>query len=310
MRIFLTALFGLVMAGWCAAPAAAQTSRVVTTCGSPPIPYVSGQFNYNTVDIFGNQCGAGGGGSSNPTFVNIAQILGAPPSLTNPLWIANAEAADSSGTFTNATQTTSITNLNADGYAGGLISINGTYATASGVFEASDDGGTTWYSVICTRSDGSASETGYTALTNTNRQWSCPVGGNDGLRLRSTAVASGTVNGRVGISAPPAPSNPILSTGAPPYAATTVVGSMQKGVSTATAVSLIVPATAKFCNVIPVVANVNWESDGSAPTAGANGGLPVNLGSGVQVSAAVASTSQFINQVGASGALLNYECYR
>lgn len=133
---------------------------------------------------------------------NIKQIAGAAPSLTNPIWIANAEAADVSGTFTNGTQTTSITNTNADGYAGALISVNGTYGTATGVFEESDDGGTTYYSVLCARSDGSAQETGYTSLTNTNRQWSCPVGGNDTVRVRSTAVASGTVNVRVGISAP------------------------------------------------------------------------------------------------------------
>lgn len=150
----------------------------------------TGTVQVNKVDSGGDQ------------FVNLAEINGAAPSITNPIWIANAEAADTSGTFTNATQTTSITNTNADGYATGLLSINGTYGTASGVFEESDDGGTTYYSVICTRSDGSATETGYTSLTNTNRQWSCPVAGNDTVRIRSTAVASGTVNVRVGISTP------------------------------------------------------------------------------------------------------------
>lgn len=130
-------------------------------------------------------------------------INGAVPSLTNPIWVANAEAADMTGTFTNGTQTTSITNSSADGYASALLSINGTYGTATGVFEASDDAGSTYYSIICTRSDGSAQETGYTSLTNVNRQWSCPVSGNDTVRIRSTAVASGTVNARVGITAPP-----------------------------------------------------------------------------------------------------------
>lgn len=165
----------------------------------------------NCIDLSGGTAGTPAGAVSSIQGVsgmiavdtNIKQIAGAVPSLTNPIWIANAEAADITGTFTNGTQTTSITNTNADGYAGGLISINGTYGTASGVFEASDDAGTTFYSVICARSDGSAQETGYTSLTNTNRQWSCPVGGNDSFRVRSTAVASGTVNVRVGISAPP-----------------------------------------------------------------------------------------------------------
>lgn len=163
------------------------------------------------IDLSGGTLGTNGGAVSTvqggagmiPLDTNIKQIAGAVPSLTNPIWIANAEAADTTGTFTNATQTASVTNSTADGYAGGLISINGTYGTASGVFEASDDAGTTFYSVICARSDGSAQETGYTSLTNTNRQWSCPVGGNDSFRVRSTAVASGTVNVRVGVSAPP-----------------------------------------------------------------------------------------------------------
>jgi hypothetical protein len=163
------------------------------------------------IDLSGGTAGTPAGAVSSvqgvsgmvPVDTNIKQINGAAPSLTNPIFVANAEAADTTGTFTNATQTTSVTNSSADGYAGGLISINGTYATASGVFEASDDGGTTFYSVICARSDGSAQETGYTTLTNTNRQWFCPVGGNDSLRVRSTAVATGTVNVRVGISAPP-----------------------------------------------------------------------------------------------------------
>lgn len=145
--------------------------------------------------------------ATNPVPENIAQINGAAPSLTNPIFIANAEAADVTGTFTNATQTTSITNSSADGYATGLISINGTYGTASGVFEVSDDAGVTFYPVQCLRSDGSTSETGYTSLTNTNRQWVCPVQGNDSIRVRSTAVASGTVNARVGVSAA-SPSTP------------------------------------------------------------------------------------------------------
>lgn len=141
------------------------------------------------------------GSSSNPTNVNIADINGSPPSITNPIWTAVAEAADVTGTFTNATQTTSVTNSAADGYPAALVSINGTYASASGVFEASDDGGTTWYSMLATRSDGTATETGYTLLTNINRQWVIPVVGNDSVRIRSTAVATGTVNARVGVSA-------------------------------------------------------------------------------------------------------------
>lgn len=242
----------VAMLAWalCAGPAPAQqTAKVVSACGSAG--YTAGTTNYVTQDTTGAACGnssgGGGGGSvtqgTSPWVDNVTQfgssnvatgtgvggagiprftissdsslsilLSGAAPSLTNPIFMANAEAADTTGTFTNATQTTSVTNSAADGYAAGLISINGTYGTASGVFEVSDDSGTTWYPVICSRSDGSASETGYTSLTNTNRQWSCPVGGNDSLRVRSTAVASGTANVRVGISAPPPSSNTVAGT--------------------------------------------------------------------------------------------------
>lgn len=197
------------------------TVRVVATCGSG-VTWTAGKMNFPTVDTTGTLCVSSGGSSGGN--VNLTGINGVAPSITNPLFIANAEAADTTGTFTNATQTTSVTNSSADGYASGLVSINGTYGTASGVFEISDDGGTTWYAVVCARSDGSALETGYTSLTNTNRQWTCPVAGNDSLRVRSTAVASGTVNVRVGISAPPPSGDPaatVTTSGAlqPPTAA-------------------------------------------------------------------------------------------
>lgn len=142
-------------------------------------------------------------GSGSPSAVNLVGINGVAPSLTNPIFTAYAEAGDTTGTFTNATQATAVTATNADGYATALVSINGTYGTATALFQASDDGGVTFYNMSCVRSDGTAVETGYTTLTNTNRQWFCPVSGNDSFRVQSSAVASGTVNVRVSISAPP-----------------------------------------------------------------------------------------------------------
>lgn len=142
-------------------------------------------------------------GSGSPSAVNLVGINGSAPSLTNPIFTAYAEAGDTTGTFTNATQATAITATNADGYATALVSINGNYGTATGTFQASDDGGVTFYTMSCVRSDGTAVETGYTTLTNTNRQWFCPVSGNDSFRVQSSAVASGTVNVRISISAPP-----------------------------------------------------------------------------------------------------------
>lgn len=117
--------------------------------------------------------------------------------------VINGELSpDTTGTFTNGTQTASITTGTIDGYGQALVSINGTYATASGVFEMSDDGGTTWYPVQASRTDGTGSETGYTGLTNTNRMWVLAVSGADTVRVRSTAVATGTVNVRISVSSP------------------------------------------------------------------------------------------------------------
>lgn len=221
-----------VVIGPTADGSAATTAPVLTAgtvdgtgTGAVAIPKISaGGDQFANIDQFGGASvvtGTGAGGAGIPRFtisndsslaanqsVNLNQVAGATPSLTNPLFIAQAEAADVTGTFTNGTQTTSVTNSSADGYASGLVSINGTFGTATAVFERSDDAGTTWYAVMCQRSDGSANETGYSSLTNTNRQWTCPVSGNDGLRVRSTAVASGTVNVRVGISAPTANGGP------------------------------------------------------------------------------------------------------
>lgn len=172
------------------------------------------------------------GGSGANQNVNIAAINGAAPSLTNPIFTAYAEAGDTTGTFTNATQSTAITATNADGYATALVSINGTYGTATGTFQASDDGGATFYTMSCVRSDGSAVETGYTTLTNTNRQWFCPVSGNDSFRIQSSAVASGTVNARISISAPPTNSAVVsgpTGTGANQVQGTSAAGATDDG---------------------------------------------------------------------------------
>lgn len=197
---------------------------------------------------------------------NLVQIQGAAPSITNPLWIANAEAGDTTGTFTNGTQTTSVTNSAADGYAAALISINGTYGTASGVFEASDDAGVTYYAIQCVRSDFTALETGYTSISNVNRQWICPVAGNDAVRVRSTAVASGTANVRVGITAPPAAQvtassvQGLVPDGTANTSNPVIIGGTSDGTATGTA------------NVAKVDANGNlFVSTGAASTTGAIG---------------------------------------
>lgn len=114
-----------------------------------------------------------------------------------PTTSIGVEQADVTGTFTNATQTNSVTSTSQDGYGTAMITLSGTYGTASAVFEMSDDSGTTWFPLAISRSDGSGSDVGYTSLTNTNRAWLSPVAAMDLIRVRSTAVASGTAAIRI-----------------------------------------------------------------------------------------------------------------
>lgn len=157
-----------------------------------------------------------------------ASIVGQGPAaaLTNGWPIINGEAVDSTGTFTNATQTTSVTNNNLDGYGNSLISINGTYGTATAIFEGSDDGGTTWFTVAAARDDTNVIETGYTSLTNISRSWQVNNSGFDSIRVRSTAVASGTVNARISSSSAPNSSGATVAIGAALPSGTAMLGSI------------------------------------------------------------------------------------
>lgn len=174
--------------------------------------------------------GGGGGGASNITAVGgnavttflPAQLTAALPAGANSIGLVaqgaaavvtagwpfiNGELGDVTGTFTNATQTNSVSTASSfasiDGYDTVTLSINGTYGVASAVFEATDDGGTTWYPIQAVRADSGTTELGYTSLTNTNRVWFVSTQGFDAFRVRSTAVTSGTANIRLSISSAP-----------------------------------------------------------------------------------------------------------
>lgn len=156
--------------------------------------------------------------SSNPLFTTLSgsgstvtanQGTAAPVSGGWP--VIAGEPADTTGTFTNATQATAITTPSVDGYETATITISGTYGSATGTFLASDDGGTTFYTLSCARTDTSVVETGYTTLTNTSRAWFCPVHSFDVIRVQSSAVTSGTANIRISISSPPTAAASVVS---------------------------------------------------------------------------------------------------
>lgn len=174
----------------------------------------------------------------------------------------NGEATDVTGTFTNATQTTSVTASSLDGYGNTLISINGTYGTATAIFEGSDDGGTTWYTVQAARDNTNVIETGYTSQTNTSQTWQVNNPGFDSLRIRSTAVASGTVNVRLSSSAAPVASGTIIGLGTSIPAGTNVIGHVIADTGSTTAVT---GGPISVTTIVPATGNTNL----GAVTAGA-----------------------------------------
>lgn len=185
---------------------------------------------------------------------------GSAATVTAPWPVYNGELADTTGTFTNATQTTSVTATGLDGYGNILISISGTYGTATAVFEGSDDSGTTWYPVDAAQTSGNIIEGGYTSLTNVSRVWQVNVPGFDSVRVRSTAVASGTVNVRMSPSAALGADASTVSLGNALPTGTNSIGN----VGSSTATGSAVPANA-FYNGFDVAT--------ALPTAGSVGNL-------------------------------------
>lgn len=142
------------------------------------------------------------------------------------LGIVNSELADITGTITNATQTTPVVASGLTGYDNVLVSINGTYNTATAIFQGSDDAGTTWYNIsTAARSDSPTIEAGYTALTNITRAWNINIQGYDSFRVNPSAVASGTVNVRISPES------------APSTAGATVTANISNGTNTADVVA-------------------------------------------------------------------------
>lgn len=126
---------------------------------------------------------------------------------------ANGLATDlraSASTSTTGSITTSATSVPLDvtihGHA--IIQIAGTYAGVNAAFEASVDGGTTYFSIQGSRTDGTAVETTTGVLTNTTRAWEFNVASYTHVRIRSTAFTSGT--GAVTIRASVLPAEPVV----------------------------------------------------------------------------------------------------
>lgn len=105
------------------------------------------------------------------------------------------------GTITTSTSTVSVATT---GYGSSTITITGTHAGINFTFEFSDDGGTTWYPMSCTRTDTNSVESATGVITsNASRAWDCGVFATTNVRVRATAYTSGTGNIGVTLSAAP-----------------------------------------------------------------------------------------------------------
>lgn len=95
------------------------------------------------------------------------------------------------GTITASAQSVTLT---LSGATGAVVLVRGTYTALNGIFEASWDGGTTYFTVQAYRLDSNTIETTTGSISNTARGWRIGTRGATNLRLRSTAFTSGTAS--------------------------------------------------------------------------------------------------------------------
>jgi len=152
--------------------------------------------------------------NSLPTGSNIVGKVGldsTTPGSTNG--ISFYQPTRTTGTITTATSTVSVATT---GMGDVGVTVNGTYAGVTINFEFSDDGGTTWYSNVCTRTDASIQEAGEALPSNQTRAWDCGVYATTNFRARASAWTSGTVNvGLTAVATSIEPAMSVAQSGAP-----------------------------------------------------------------------------------------------
>jgi hypothetical protein len=112
--------------------------------------------------------------------------------------VSQAQQARTTGTITTSSSSIPVATV---GYSVATVTVNGTYAGITVNFEFSDDGGTTWYSDTCTRTDTNVQESSEALPSNQSRAWDCGVFAATNFRVRSSAFTSGTANVGITLSA-------------------------------------------------------------------------------------------------------------
>lgn len=147
---------------------------------------------------------------------NITQVNGSAISLgqkTSAASLPVAVSSDYNLPTISAQATRTIDNISSNGgtvsasvsqYSVATITLKGTYSGLTIVFEASDDGGTTWFAIQA--SDASAPNTASSSVTladNSTKMYNVTLPGVTNFRIRSTAYTSGTLNVRITPTADP-----------------------------------------------------------------------------------------------------------
>lgn len=219
------------------------------------------------------------------------------------------------------------------GFGLATVTVSGTYAGVTINFEFSDDGGTTWFSEQCTRTDVNVQEASEALPSNQVRAWDCGLSGPTKFRVRASAYGSGTVN--VGVTATvspiePAPTVALANTAGqtdPCQVPTATKSSAAINVSSATTTQLVAPVAGKAvfvcgfdftisqvvttANTLDFITGTGGTCAGSTVTnsglygaGGVTAGIPIHIqsaGSGTVFAAAVASGVCAVTAIGASG---------
>src|SRR5581483_7375506 len=134
--------------------------------------------------------------------MKLLRILGPLILLAMPLcaqqMVSVAQQARTTGTITTSSTSIPVSTV---GYSVVTVTVNGTYAGITVNFEFSDDGGTTYYSDTCTRTDSNVQESSEALPSNQSRAWDCGVFAASNFRVRSSAYTSGTANVGITLSA-------------------------------------------------------------------------------------------------------------
>src|SRR6266478_7801677 len=114
--------------------------------------------------------------------------------LTTACTSANTNCGNQVASAGGAPATGSTLEVSTRNYSISSVTVRGTYAGATINFEFSDDGGSTYFQDLCTRSDVNIQEVNEVLPTNQVRAWDCGTAGSTNFRVRISAISSGTAN--------------------------------------------------------------------------------------------------------------------